>query len=842
MVVPPGEAATATLKLQRGVTVSGRVVDAATGAPLAGGRVLVSPVGEQGEARFYLYATTDADGRFRTHVPAGGRVQAWPQTPPAGYLQPDPPPGEEYARPPQAAADADITFPDIKLRKSVGLAGRVVDADGKPVAGAVVFTDASEPFGRDAIRSGPDGRFTVPGLDPDDEVRVWVRQADRVNVPQVAKVNAPEPLTIRLSEAAGMRLAGRVVDAAGAAVPGAAVEVQSLRRNAGRRSRMWTGGRQELLTADADGRFRSSNLWVGDSYKLQVSADGFASAEVEVRDGQPVPDVRLTRVTGSVRGMVVGLDGKPVAGATVFSKGDTDKTLEASSAADGTFTLTGYRDAPGFVQARKAGYRLGLLPADPNGPPVTLVLRTTAEPPAPAPDLTVHRAALDTLTREVLEKFWAERGEGVQKYGHLIGIAATFDPEMARRWAAEAKADPAKWLPAPDLLPLARTDPAAAVAQLPPDVAAAVKLARRLTNSHPQAAGVVLDEAVRRARAAKADQAVTLAECGWLALRLGRADQAKGLTAEAVTAAEALSADDRFTPYRLARAAGFIAAADPAASDRLLDKQKDETHDSGLLVAVDAVAAVDPKRAAGLLGRFRSNHFERHEARVFYACRVARTDPDGAKAAVAGIPMASYRALGFAKLATVTAAFDTRRAWGLIDAALADCSENAAAFRSSLSNGGAAGTAAAVAHHAARIGYPDVAAAVATAVALRPTADDVHGSATERERSLLPVVLTLSFTDPATARRVLDGAVPPAEQAKRFATGGREWIFAATLLDPAAAAGRVASRRAALRNLPNAPSHYGGFTELLQTLAARDRYAEAARWVSLPKFNNDWEE
>ncbi len=146
-----------TLRLIRRPTVSvrGRVLGPDR-RPMAGVQVAIEyrkPGGQyiygygKGEPTF-----TGADGRFQTAdgVPRSDQYRARVNAP-----------GME---PGLSAWTSGVELPDLVLRRALRLRtvdGRVVDADGRPVAGAEVFQSGDGPR-RTSDTTGPDGRFAVP--------------------------------------------------------------------------------------------------------------------------------------------------------------------------------------------------------------------------------------------------------------------------------------------------------------------------------------------------------------------------------------------------------------------------------------------------------------------------------------------------------------------------------------------------------------------------------------------------------------------------------------------------------------------------------------------------------
>ena len=78
---------------------------------------------------------------------------------------------------------------------------------------------------------------------------------------------------------------------------------------------------------------------------------------------------------------MVDRTGQPVAGATVFQSGDSPARTEATTGADGRFTLSGVVARPTFLFARKPGYRFGGLAIGTGTADVTLTIHKADEPP-----------------------------------------------------------------------------------------------------------------------------------------------------------------------------------------------------------------------------------------------------------------------------------------------------------------------------------------------------------------------------------------------------------------------------------------------------------------------------
>jgi hypothetical protein len=279
---------TLDIALPRGVTIQGRVVESPSGKALSRVRVFYLPHTE-GNPQLrpgllvgsYWPARSGDDGAFRLVVPVGpGHLLVNADSPDTGADNPDlvtrvvsvgelkggKPDGE--LRYYHAVLPVDFQLKDdpkemkIELRRGVTLRGRVLGPDGKPVQRAVLFGSGEvlRPDTRNILFAAPpgvtaggkfsgaqalavrDGRFELPGCDPDKTHRVYLLDvpgevadgADgRFRVPAVplpallkdakgrlgatvdlsAKQAGGEPVTIRLTSCGSA--AARVVDANG---------------------------------------------------------------------------------------------------------------------------------------------------------------------------------------------------------------------------------------------------------------------------------------------------------------------------------------------------------------------------------------------------------------------------------------------------------------------------------------------------------------------------------------------------------------------------------------------------------------------------------------------------
>ena len=241
-----------------GRTLTGTVSDA-TGGPIAGARIdaaRLSSFAEAGDA--IASATTGADGKYRMTV-AEGALQVAASSP--DYAP--------QARPVEVGPAGAVA--DFALVPGGVIEGVVRDERShEPVAGASVLARRGAAMllaetGPRRAMTGADGRFRLAGLRPGG----WsLRAGDpgrATRAPTLVGLGVAEQVTgVELLIGAGPVIRGRVVDDAGAAVPG--IAVRAISRGEGADGK-----------ADAAGRFVLDGLPPG-SYTLTARSDAYLPA------------------------------------------------------------------------------------------------------------------------------------------------------------------------------------------------------------------------------------------------------------------------------------------------------------------------------------------------------------------------------------------------------------------------------------------------------------------------------------------------------------------------------------------------------------------------------------
>ncbi|MEM8960792.1 MAG: carboxypeptidase regulatory-like domain-containing protein [Acidobacteriota bacterium] len=206
----------------------------------------------------------------------------------------------------------------LVLPAAVSVGGRVLDADRRPLVGALVWL-AGDP-GTWAL-TGADGTYRLMAP-ADDEQPIQAEAPGHIArraLLTTALLGAGRAPTLALERAVGAR--GNVVDARGEPVPGATLAALH-RPSRGGRPFQSIDPADDRAFSTQDGTFRLSHLQPGERYAVVASSPGgpIGRAQLDapkIGDASPSVTIILTAATRAT-GLVIDADERPVPGAEIM--------------------------------------------------------------------------------------------------------------------------------------------------------------------------------------------------------------------------------------------------------------------------------------------------------------------------------------------------------------------------------------------------------------------------------------------------------------------------------------------------------------------------------------------
>ena len=316
------------------------VVDRATGDPLANAAVTLRVAGHW---RTPITATTGPDGVVVVESPVKSTTMASLSAGKDGYAKLS----RNWRKTGLANTDV-VELPDaytLRIEPATRIGGKVVDDQGKPVAGANIFMSIHRAYDvkgeetwitDEIVKTGPDGKWTFDGAPSElTSANIGTYHLDYAIGAFIPLKSATDASlrdgSFSLSLNPGIEVRGTILGPDGSPVHGAKVGIGTSRA---------ASNTIPEFSSDEMGNFR----FFADPEEravVTVKADGFAPDQQQFRlSGEPRDlSFRLT-LPNVLRGRVVDREGKPVGNASVYA--DTwrgTQTLQANikTDADGRF-------------------------------------------------------------------------------------------------------------------------------------------------------------------------------------------------------------------------------------------------------------------------------------------------------------------------------------------------------------------------------------------------------------------------------------------------------------------------------------------------------------------------
>ncbi len=304
------------LKLEKGCNVEGSVIDSATGQPVGGVKIL---------SRDGDHAESDASGKWGMVVNKGGKAITAVKE---GYYWPIV----------NFRSSDDTAKVKVEIRPGGTLKGRVLDEEGKPIPGAWVGTRNSGYFPSQHAKTDADGRFALPGLDPDAKLAVSASAdgydylSDQPVTFAAGQREAQVEFTLKKTKR--RTISGRVTKPDGSPIEGAKVAYGDGTHYVNYVSvKTDKDGKYEIKDAGVEASLVVvAGRWLAPVYK-DVEADKDVTMDFVVKPGH------------GVKGRVEDEDGKPVAHALVSGSMLTKRDNRMSE--DAYFLTDIYTDKDG---------------------------------------------------------------------------------------------------------------------------------------------------------------------------------------------------------------------------------------------------------------------------------------------------------------------------------------------------------------------------------------------------------------------------------------------------------------------------------------------------------------
>jgi hypothetical protein len=317
-----------------GAILSGTVIAADDGKPIAGVPVGVFGPARPRAGREAQTAYSDANGAFSMRVPPGEQlIFIRSENPAPGYGRPSPD-NQTVTIADGATGTVEFRLPRVLMSP---ITGKVVDPDGNPVSGASVYvsSDLMPMFNRVAVTTNSDGVFQSLPMQRVGRIEIRAKFHDLATLKPVMISQTASEIVIHLEKNALASISGRVVDPQGNPLNGAPITLEI------RQPRYSFG--QDAGKTDANGNFKIDSLWPDLSYVVVTSRDGYGqivSNQLRIEPGQDMhlPDLTLYKRDTTITGLLLDENDKPVTGKRIFVRGTKSGSTNINTDSSGKFS------------------------------------------------------------------------------------------------------------------------------------------------------------------------------------------------------------------------------------------------------------------------------------------------------------------------------------------------------------------------------------------------------------------------------------------------------------------------------------------------------------------------
>jgi hypothetical protein len=338
-----------TIYVRSGAVVTGRIYDADTDEGIGGITVNAKRNGNRRQPSTENESTTDDDGRYRFDVLQDGAYQINP-------VRIDGYPATQYAMYELNVVETSFDVPgekDFALNRGIGVSGVVVDENGEPLEKAFVRGSADGNL-VDAWTTDAEGRFQLFGFNAGANVQLTAAYEYSVMPNHAVQIQNAPVTDVLLMVIPMSRVAGRLVDTGGKAIPNRYVSFRS----------DGDGGNRGVINirSQPNGSFRLDQVGSG-TYAVHLMVGRESDPKIDplldtitLAKGQVIENLTLVVDESllpqmTISGRVINDIGAPVAVAHLQARVGSSRSISAETDENGLFTIARLKEGSYRISA-----------------------------------------------------------------------------------------------------------------------------------------------------------------------------------------------------------------------------------------------------------------------------------------------------------------------------------------------------------------------------------------------------------------------------------------------------------------------------------------------------------